>query len=81
MASATEVKERLMEYLKELHLPTFRSELRGAGAARGQESLSYEQYLLGAGASGSARSGARTGSSGCCGSRGCRWRRAWRGWT
>ena len=51
--------------------------LRGAGPAGGSRSRSATSSTCWSWPSGSARSGARTGSSGCCGSRGCRWRRAW----
>jgi DNA replication protein DnaC len=45
MASATEVKARLMECLRELHLPTFREGFEDLARRAAQESLSYEQYL------------------------------------
>jgi len=40
------VKEELMERLKELHLPTFRSVFEDLAHQAEQETLSYEQYLL-----------------------------------
>src|SRR5258706_13454673 len=40
-------KERLAEYLKELHLPAFRSGYEELARQAQQEVLSYEQYLLG----------------------------------
>src|SRR5450631_1955158 len=40
-------KERLVEYLKELHLPAFRSSYEELARQAQQESLSFEQYLLG----------------------------------
>jgi DNA replication protein DnaC len=45
MASATEVKQRLVECLRELHLPTFREGFEDLARRAVQESLSYEQYL------------------------------------
>jgi DNA replication protein DnaC len=40
-------KERLVEYLKELHLPAFRSSYEELARQAQQEGLSFEQYLLG----------------------------------
>jgi DNA replication protein DnaC len=45
MASQTEVKQRLVECLRELHLPTFRESFEDVARRAVQESLSYEQYL------------------------------------
>jgi DNA replication protein DnaC len=45
VASVTEVKQRLMECLRELHLPTFRESFEDLARRAVQESLSYEQYL------------------------------------
>ena len=45
MASQTEVKQRLVECLRELHLPTFRDGFEDLARRAVQESLSYEQYL------------------------------------
>jgi DNA replication protein DnaC len=45
MASQTEVKQRLVECLRELHLPTFRESFEDVARRAIQESLSYEQYL------------------------------------
>jgi DNA replication protein DnaC len=45
MASASEVKQRLMECLRELHLPTFREEFEALAQRAVQETFSYEQYL------------------------------------
>jgi DNA replication protein DnaC len=45
MASAMEVTARLMECLRELHLPTFRDGFEDLARHAVQESLSYEQYL------------------------------------
>ena len=45
MASQTDVKERLVECLRELHLPTFRECFEDLARRAVQESLSYEQYL------------------------------------
>jgi DNA replication protein DnaC len=45
MASETEVKQRLVECLRELHLPTFRESFEDLARRAAQESLSYEQYL------------------------------------
>jgi DNA replication protein DnaC len=42
---ASDVKGRLMESLRELHLPTFREEFEAMARRAVQESLSYEQYL------------------------------------
>ena len=40
------VKKRLEEYLKELHLPTVRESFEEVAHKAGKEELSYEQYLL-----------------------------------
>src|SRR5256885_14815288 len=40
-------KERLAEYLKELHLPAFRSSYEELARQAQQEGLTFEQYLLG----------------------------------
>src|ERR1700733_7233586 len=40
-------KERLAAYLKELHLPAFRSSYEELARQAQQEGLSFEQYLLG----------------------------------
>jgi DNA replication protein DnaC len=45
MVSQTEVKQRLVECLRELHLPTFREGFEDLARRAIQESLSYEQYL------------------------------------
>ena len=45
MASATEVKQRLVECPRELHLPRFREGFEDLARRAVQESLSYEQYL------------------------------------
>jgi DNA replication protein DnaC len=45
MTSVTEVKARLIECLRELHLPTFREGFEDLARRAVQESLSYEQYL------------------------------------
>jgi DNA replication protein DnaC len=45
VASATEVKARLIECLRELHLPTFREGFEDLARRAVQESFSYEQYL------------------------------------
>jgi DNA replication protein DnaC len=47
MATNVDVKETLVGYLKELHLPGFRSSYEGLARQAQQESLSYERYLLG----------------------------------
>jgi DNA replication protein DnaC len=44
---ATDVKETLVGYLKELHLPAFRKGYEELARQAQQEALSYEQYLLG----------------------------------
>ena len=41
------VKEMLLAYLKELHLPAFRASYEELARNAQQESSSYEQYLLG----------------------------------
>lgn len=41
------VKEMLLAYLKELHLPAFRASYEELARQAQQESSSYEQYLLG----------------------------------
>jgi len=46
MASESEIKRRLMECLRELHLPTFREQFEALANRAVQESFSYEQYLL-----------------------------------
>ena len=47
MATDKDVKEMLLAYLKELHLPAFRSSYEELARQAQQEALSYEQYLLG----------------------------------
>ena len=47
MAKDEDVKERLAAYLKELHLPAFRSSYEELARQAQQEGLSFEQYLLG----------------------------------
>src|SRR5260370_7896776 len=42
-----DVKERLAAYLKELHLPAFRTSYEELARQAQQEGLSFEQYLLG----------------------------------
>ena len=44
-----DVKERLVAYLKELHLPAFRQSYEELARQAQQEGLSFEQYLLGPG--------------------------------
>lgn len=46
MAVLKEVKPQLLSYLKELHLPTFRSAFESVAQQAQQEALSYESYLL-----------------------------------
>ena len=46
MAKSKDVKETLMAYLKELHLPTFRASFEEAATLARQEGLSYEEFLL-----------------------------------
>jgi DNA replication protein DnaC len=46
MVANNNVKEILIGYLRELHLPTFRECFEGAAGRAQQETLSYEQYLL-----------------------------------
>src|SRR5271157_4969428 len=45
MVSASELKQRLVECLRELHLPTFGEGFEDRARRAVQESLSYEQYL------------------------------------
>ena len=40
------MKTTLTDYLRELHLPTFRENFEDLARRAGQETLSYEQYLL-----------------------------------
>src|SRR6266702_2317393 len=47
MEKDKDVKERLAAYLKELHLPAFRSSYEELARQAQQEGLSFEQYLLG----------------------------------
>src|SRR5437763_7171183 len=47
MAQDQDEKERLVNCLKELHLPAFRSGYEELARQAQQEVLSYEQYLLG----------------------------------
>ena len=47
MEKDRDMKERLAAYLKELHLPAFRSSYEELARQAQQESLSFEQYLLG----------------------------------
>src|SRR5216684_6004186 len=47
MEKDKDAKERLAAYLKELHLPAFRASYEELARQAQQESLSYEQYLLG----------------------------------
>ena len=46
MMANTDVKTRLLAYLKELHLPTIRASFEDKARRAQQETLSYEQYLL-----------------------------------
>src|SRR5438477_8366151 len=46
MEKDKDVKERLAAYLKELHLPAFRSSYEELARQAQQEGLSFEQYLL-----------------------------------
>jgi DNA replication protein DnaC len=45
MALESEVKQRLVESLRELHLPTFHEQFEALAQRAVQESFSYEQYL------------------------------------
>src|SRR5262245_17339290 len=47
MEKGKEVHQALLSYLKELHLPAFRSSYEEMARQAQQESLGYEQYLLG----------------------------------
>ena len=68
MASATEVKRRLMECLRELHLPTFRERFEDRPSARSR-SRSVTSSTSWNWRNRSASRGARTGSSAGCGNR------------
>jgi len=46
MAVVMDVKPQLLSYLKELHLPTFRSAFETLAQQAQQEALSYQSYLL-----------------------------------
>ena len=46
MSAIKDVKSTLNGYLRELHLPTFRECFEEVAGRAGQETLSYEQYLL-----------------------------------
>lgn len=46
MVANTDVQERLIGHLRELHLPAFRGSFEGLARRAEQETLSYEQYLL-----------------------------------
>ena len=46
MESEMERKQRLVECLRELHLPAFRDSFEELARRAGQETYSYEQYLL-----------------------------------
>jgi DNA replication protein DnaC len=46
MVKATEVKTALVDSLRELHLPAFRTHFEELAQRAQQETLSYEQYLL-----------------------------------
>jgi DNA replication protein DnaC len=46
MGSKDDVKEKLLAYLRELHLPTFRECFEELARRAAQETASYEQYLL-----------------------------------
>jgi DNA replication protein DnaC len=47
MAEAKDLNERLLEYLKELHLPAMRASYEELARQAQQEGTSYQQYLLG----------------------------------
>src|SRR5258708_36690434 len=47
MEKDKDAKERLAGYLKELHLPAFRTSYEELARQAQQEGLSFEQYLLG----------------------------------
>jgi DNA replication protein DnaC len=47
LTMAMDVKETLVHYLKDLHLPAFRTSYEELARQAQQESLSYERYLLG----------------------------------
>ena len=46
MIPMTELRGRLVSYLKELHLPTIRACFEETALKAQQESLGYEHYLL-----------------------------------
>ena len=46
MVKTDNVRSRLIQYLKELHLPSIRESFEEIAHQAEQESLSYDQYLL-----------------------------------
>lgn len=46
MVAANDIRTQLVQHLKELHLPTIRENFEEVARQAGQESLSYERYLL-----------------------------------
>jgi len=46
VSAATDVRTQLMDYLKELHLPTFRNCFEEVAQQAQQDSFGYERYLL-----------------------------------
>jgi DNA replication protein DnaC len=46
MAATNDIRTQLIQYLKELHLPTIRENFEEVAHQAVQESLSYERYLL-----------------------------------
>ena len=81
MAKNEDVKETLENCLKELHLPAIREGYQEMARTAQQESLKLTNDTCWGWPNGSASRGGTTGWIDCCGSRGCRWRRAGRGWT
>ena len=46
MVITNDIRTQLVQYLKELHLPTIRENFEEVARCAVQESLSYERYLL-----------------------------------
>ena len=65
MMAPRDIKKELTGYLRELHLPTVRDCFEERARRAEQETLSYEQYLLGS-SKANASNDARTASRGSC---------------
>ena len=77
MAEDKDVKEMLMAYLKELHLPAMRASYEELARQAQQEGMSYEQYLLGLVQRECQERRTQAGRAVAAAIRGCRWRRVW----